>query len=133
MIDLVVKVGIICPCDIEYQSCKEILNLHNETELAGRLISSRKEKDVEVIAVQAGPGKIQCASATQLIIDKFEPDFIFDVGASGSLLEKLNINDIVCGEYSFEYDVCPGDDLTKMPDDLQKVKQGTVLCLMENH
>ena len=124
MIDLVVKVGIICPCDIEYQSCKEILNLHNETELAGRLISSRKEKDVEVIAVQAGPGKIQCASATQLIIDKFEPDFIFDVGASGSLLEKLNINDIVCGEYSFEYDVCPGDDLTKMPDDL---KTSTVL------
>ena len=68
-----------------------------------------------------------------MIIDKFEPDFIFDVGASGSLLEKLNINDIVCGEYSFEYDVCPGDDLTKMPDDLQKVKQGTVLCLIKNH
>jgi adenosylhomocysteine nucleosidase len=124
MINSKIKVGIICPCDIEYQSCKEILNLHNETELAGRLISSRKEKDVEVIAVQAGPGKIQCASATQLIIDKFEPDFIFDVGASGSLLEKLNINDIVCGEYSFEYDVCPGDDLTKMPDDL---KTSTVL------
>jgi len=119
MINSLVKVGIICPCDIEYQSCKEILKLNNETELAGRLISSRREKDVEVIAVQAGPGKIQCASATQLSIDKFEPDFIFDVGASGSLSEKLNVNDIVCGEYSFEYDVCPGDDLTKIPDDLK--------------
>ena len=65
MIDLVVKVGIICPCDIEYQSCKEILNLHNETGLAGRLISSRKEKDVEVIAVQAGPGEnTMCFSNT---------------------------------------------------------------------
>ena len=124
MINLLIKVGIICPCNIEYQSCKEILKLHNETELAGRLISSRKEKDVEVIAVQAGPGKIHCASASQLIIDKFEPDFIFDVGASGSLSEKLSINDIVCAEYSFEYDVCSGDDLTKMPDDL---KTSTVL------
>ncbi|MCG2821232.1 MAG: 5'-methylthioadenosine/S-adenosylhomocysteine nucleosidase [Candidatus Atribacteria bacterium] len=124
MINLLIKVGIICPCNIEYQSCKEILKLHNETELAGRLISSRKEKDVEVIAVQAGPGKIHCASASQLIIDKFEPDFIFDVGASGSLSEKLSINDIVCDEYSFEYDVCSGDDLTKMPDDL---KTSTVL------
>ena len=124
MINSLVKVGIICPCNIEYQSCKEILNLHNETELSGRLISSRKEKDVEVIAVQAGPGKIQCASATQLIIDKFEPDFIFDVGASGSLSEKLSINDIVCGEHSFEYDVCPGEDLTKIPDDS---KTSTVL------
>ncbi len=124
MINLLVKVGIICPCDIEYQSCKNILKLHNETELAGRLISSRKEKGVEVIAIQAGPGKIQCASATQLIIDKFEPDFIFDVGASGSLSEKLNINDIVCGEYSFEYDVYLSDDLTKISDDL---KTSTVL------
>ena len=119
MINSLVKVGIICPCDIEYRSCKEILKLHNEIELAGRLISSRRGKDVEVIAVQAGAGKIQCASATQLIIDKLEPDFIFDVGASGSLSEKLSINNIVCGEYSFEYDVCPGDDLTKIPDDLK--------------
>ena len=119
-----VKVGIICPCPEEYQTCKKILKLRNETELAGRLISSRKEKDVEVIAVSAGAGKIHCASATQLIIDKFEPDFIFDVGAAGSLSEKLNINDIVCGEYSFEYDVCPDDDLTKMTDDL---KTSTVL------
>ncbi|PKP61085.1 hypothetical protein CVT91_03875 [Candidatus Atribacteria bacterium HGW-Atribacteria-1] len=124
MINSLVKVGIICPCDIEYQSCKEILKLHNETKLAGRLISSRKEKDVGVIAIQAGAGKICCASAAQLIIDKFEPDFIFDVGASGSLSEKLSINDIVCGEYSFEYDVCPSDDLTKIPDDL---KTSTVL------
>jgi len=124
MIDSLVKVGIICPCDIEYQSCKEILKLHNETELASRLISSRREKDVEVIAVQAGAGKICCASATQLIIDKFKPDFIFDVGASGSLSEKISINDIVCGEHSFEYDVCPGDDLKKIPDEL---KTSTVL------
>jgi len=124
MINSLVKVGIICPCDIEYQSCKEILKLHNETKLAGRLISSRREKNIEVIAIQAGAGKICCASATQLIIDKYQPDYIFDVGASGSLSEKLNINDIVCGEYSFEYDVCPGNDLTKMPDDL---KTGTVL------
>lgn len=124
MINSLVRIGIICPCDIEYQSCKEILKLHNETELAGRLISSRREKDVEVIAIKAGPGKIQCASATQLIIDKFEPDFVFDVGASGSLSVDVNLYDIVCGEHSFEYDICPTDKLAKMPDDL---KTSTVL------
>jgi len=84
MINSLVKVGIICPCKDEYQSCKKILKLNNETELAGRLISSRREKDVEVIAIEAGAGKIHCASATQLIIDKFQPDFIFDIGAAGS-------------------------------------------------
>ena len=119
MINSLVKVGIICPCNIEYQSCKEILNLHNETELAGRLISLRKEKDVEVIAVQAGPGKIQCASATQLIIDKFNLNFVFDVGASGSLSDDVNLHDIVCGEYSFEYDVCSNKDFENIPEDLK--------------
>ena len=124
MINSLVKIGIICPCSSEYKSCKKILKLNDETELAGRIISSRKEKDVEAIAIQAGAGKIRCASASQLIIDKFEPDFIFDVGASGSLSEKLSINDIVCAEHSFEYDVCPDDDLAKMTDDL---KTSTVL------
>ena len=124
MINSLLEIGIICPCGIEYQSCKKILNLHNETEFAGRLISSRKEKDVEIIAVQAGPGKIQCASATQLIIDRFELDFIFDVGASGSLSDEVNLYDIVCVEQSYEYDVCPTDEISKMPDDL---KTSTVL------
>ncbi len=124
MINSLVKIGIICPCPEEYQSCKKILKLNKEIKLAGRLISTRKEKEVEVIAIEAGAGKICCASASQLIIDKFEPDFIFDVGASGSLSDKLSINDIVCAEHSFEYDVCPDDDLYKMTDDL---KASTVL------
>ena len=116
MINSKIQVGIICPCDIEYAKCKGILILSNESELSGRLISSRKEKNIEVIAVKAGVGKICCASAAQLIIDKFQPDFIFDIGAAGSLSEKLSINDIVCGKYSFEYDVCTKAELLKMPD-----------------
>jgi len=119
MINSLVKVGIICPCDIEYKSCKRILKLHNETELAGRLISSRREKDVEVIAVSAGVGKIACASASQLIIDKFQPDFISDIGAAGSLSEKLSINYIVCAEHSFEYNVDTSEELIKTPDDFK--------------
>ena len=124
MVNSLVKIGIICPCPEEYQSCKKILKLNNETKLADRLISSRKEKEVEVIAIEAGAGKICCASASQLIIDKFEPDFIFDVGAAGSLSEKLSINDIICAEHSFEYDACKREELTKIPDDL---KTNTVL------
>jgi adenosylhomocysteine nucleosidase len=117
MINSKIKVCIICPGDDEYLFCKKILKLDKETEIAGRLISSRREKDVETIAVKAGEGKICCASATQLIIDKYQPDFIFDIGASGSLTKKININDIVCCKNSFEYNVDTGEDLVKTPDD----------------
>ena len=112
-----VKIGIICPGDDEYLSCKKILKLDKKTKLAGRTISSRREKDVEVIAIKAGEGRICCASASQLIIDKFEPDFIFDVGAAGSLTEKLSTNDIVCAKYSFEYNVDTSKELFKTPSD----------------
>ncbi len=119
MNNTLLKIGIICPGDDEYLSCKKILKLDHEAELAGRLISSRKEKDIEVIVVKAGEGKICCASAAQLIIDKYQPDFIFDIGASGSLSDKLSINDIVCCENSFEYNADTGEELVKTPDDFK--------------
>jgi hypothetical protein len=42
------KIGIICPLDDEYDVCKEILGLKNESEIAGRIISERKENNVKV-------------------------------------------------------------------------------------
>ena len=73
-----IKVGIICPLDVEYRVCKEELGLGDQTERAGRFIFSRKEKEIEVWAVKAGVGKINCSSATQLIIDQFHSDFVIN-------------------------------------------------------
>jgi len=112
-----IQVGIICPCDNEYQSCKEVLKLKEETEISSRLISSRKENEIEVYATKARVGKINCSSSTQLIIDQFHPDFIIDVGASGSLTDQLKVNDIVCREYVYEYYVCTGKILKKTNTD----------------
>jgi hypothetical protein len=51
------KIGIICPLDDEYNACKAILGLKNESELSGRVVSERKEDDVEIYAVKAGVDK----------------------------------------------------------------------------
>ena len=118
MRDSKVTAGIICPAPIEYRTCREVLRLSNEVELAGRLVSSRSEKGMKIVAVQAGPGKTQCASAAQLIIDRFEPDIILDVGAAGALSPKLAIFDIVCGEYAYEYDICTTEEFPRYADDL---------------
>jgi len=47
-----IGVGIVCPLDIEYETCKEELILDAETELAGRNISSRKEEGLQIRAVK---------------------------------------------------------------------------------
>lgn len=114
----ILKVGIICPCKIEYDKCKLILNLSSERNLNGRTISSKKYESCEVIAVFAGPGKIQCASATQLIIDKFNLDMIIDVGGAGSLADELKCYDIIVAKEVYEYDVCEIEDFAKFKDEL---------------
>lgn len=53
-----IKVRIVCPLDIEYKTCKDVLKLNAENELAGRYISSRKENNIKLVAVKAGVGKI---------------------------------------------------------------------------
>jgi len=110
--------GIVCPAPIEYRTCRKVLRLSTETKLAGRLVSSRSGKGMKIIAVQAGPGKTQCASAAQLIIDRFEPDLVMDVGAAGALSPKLAIFDIVCAEYAYEYDICTREEFPRYADDL---------------
>jgi adenosylhomocysteine nucleosidase len=109
------KIGIICPLDDEYNACKEILDLKNESEISGRIVSKGKKDNTEVYAIKAGVGKINCSSATQLVIDKFQTDFVIDAGVAGSLTEDLDIFDIVCAENSYEYDSSSGKELGKIP------------------
>ena len=47
------KVGIICPLDDEYNACKEILGLKNESELSGRIVSERKKDNVKVVTIKS--------------------------------------------------------------------------------
>ncbi len=113
-----IKVGMVCPCPIEYEICSNILELGNEEKLAGRAIASKTYNNINLIAISAGPGKIQSASATQLIIDVFHPNYVIDVGGAGALSSELKINDIVCVRNAYEYDVCDVEEFSCFPSDL---------------
>ena len=121
----------VCPCPVEYKTCCSILGLSKKKELSGRAVSSLTSDNIVLFAVKAGPGKIQCASATQLIIDSYRPDYVIDVGGAGALSSELKINDIVCVKNSFEYDVC---DLTKFSQLSSHLATSTVLeKLLSSH
>ena len=113
-----INVGIVCPAPIEYRECCKGLKLVEGIVIQGRHFALRSEDNINVVAVEAGPGKIACASATQLIIDRFRPEVVIDVGGSGSLSSDVDIFEVVCAENAYEYDVCPGIDVSCCPDDL---------------
>jgi adenosylhomocysteine nucleosidase len=111
-------VGIVCPAPLEYQVCRDVLEMSDEAELSGRLVSTRCHEIMKIVAVQSGPGKIQSASATQLVIDRFTPDIIIDAGGAGSLSVRVSIFDIVLAENAYEYDVCTMEEFPQLADDL---------------
>lgn len=112
------RVGIICPCPPEYETCCRILDLGNASELARRAVASKVTNESYVLALKAGLGKIRCASATQLIIDRFSPDYILDVGAAGALSDELMLFDIVCAKNAFEYDLYAIGEFSRWASDL---------------
>lgn len=112
------RIAIICPCKIEYEKCKLILNLTNESNLNGRTICLKKYNLYELVVIFAGPGKIQCASATQLVIDKFNCDIVIDVGGAGSLSDKFNYNDIIIAKEIYEFDTCEIEDYGNLKNEL---------------
>jgi len=58
----------------------------------------------EYILVRAGIGKVNAARTTQILIDKFDIEYIINLGSAGGLNDKLSIGDIVIGEKIVQHD-----------------------------
>ncbi len=59
---------------------------------------------LKAILVQNGVGKVNAARTTQMIIDKYNVEYIINVGTAGGLNNKLAIGDIVVGENLIQHD-----------------------------
>jgi adenosylhomocysteine nucleosidase len=115
------RVALVCATSAEYLHCRDQLNPGTEMRLRGRPVSTWSDEGLVASMIHAGPGKIQCASATQLLIDEFSPDLVIDAGAAGSLDPSNEIGCVVCAQNCFEYDICPIDQFTRLSQDLTTV------------
>ncbi|MDF2521133.1 MAG: adenosylhomocysteine nucleosidase [Clostridia bacterium] len=53
---------------------------------------------------KSGVGKVNAARATQIMIDKFSPEFIINIGSAGALEPSLEIGDIVISDNCIQHD-----------------------------
>ncbi len=60
--------------------------------------------EIEIALVVSGIGKVNAASATTRLIDKFEPAEIVVVGLAGALSNDLSVGDIVVADKVVQYD-----------------------------
>ena len=63
-----------------------------------------KINNKEVILVECGVGKVNSARTTQILIDKYDIEFIINVGVAGGLRDNLEIGDIVIGRKLVQHD-----------------------------
>ena len=101
------NIGIIVAVPEEQEAIEKIIKKIDEKIIYDLRFIEGKIQDKNCILVKCGVGKVNAARTTQLLIDKYNPDCIINVGVAGALNPMLNIGDIVkvAVTHSTEYDL----------------------------
>ncbi len=98
------KIGIIVAEPEEFEEIQAILAVIKREKSYGLNFLEGKIDKVECVLVKGGVGKVNAARTTQLLIDKYNPDYIINIGVAGGLNPMLNIGDIVIGDSLVQHD-----------------------------
>ena len=97
-------IGIIAAMDEEMMAIKNLMNNINENTYFGRVFYLGEIESKKVILVKAGVGKVNAASVTQLLIDKFNAQCVINVGSAGAINYDLSYGDIVISTSLVQHD-----------------------------
>ena len=98
------KIGIVVAMKVEKVAIEEkMTNKTNETIYNLPFIIG-KIGNVECILVQSGVGKVNAARTTQILIEKYKPEAVVNVGVGGSINPELKIGDVVISRQVFQHD-----------------------------
>lgn len=99
------KIGIIGAMEEEVLALKEKMILKEVRSIASLDFYVGTLKDVSVVIVQGGIGKVNAALCTQILIDCFYIDVVINTGVAGALDSSLEIGDIVISKDVVHHDV----------------------------
>ena len=98
------KIGIIFAMDEEINAFKKFIVIKNEYKIFDLHFLEGDMNNINCIMVTCGIGKVNAARATQELIDKFNIDYIMNVGVAGSINDDLDIGDVLIGEHTVQHD-----------------------------
>lgn len=95
---MMVRVGIIGAMEEEIVQIKDKIQIHNTQIYSNMEFYLGQINNKIVIIVKCGVGKVNAAICTQVLIDRYNVDYIINTGVAGAVSEVLNIGDIVISE-----------------------------------
>jgi len=100
-----VTYGIIAAMKEEMKEIKKIMSNIKEKQIYELKFIIGQIKNVDIVLVECGIGKVNAARVTQILLDNFpEINVIINVGSSASANDELDIGDIVIGEKLVQHD-----------------------------
>ncbi|SHE93759.1 5'-methylthioadenosine/adenosylhomocysteine nucleosidase [Clostridium fallax] len=98
-------IGIIGAMAMEIQLIKDKIIIDREERYAGFEFFIGKYRKLDIVLTSCGIGKVNAASCTQILIDRYNVTDIINTGIAGSLNEKVKVCDIVISDNVTYYDV----------------------------
>ena len=118
-------IGIIGAMQNEVERLVDFYNLKKDFNTKD--IYYREINDKRIVVAQSGVGKVNSASMTQYIIDKYDVDVIINTGIAGGIKNTLKVMDIVISDYVTYHDFEPVSIMESYVPDKGKLQANSVL------
>lgn len=98
-------IGIIGAMDVEIELLINRIKINEKENIAGFDYFIGSIGDKTVIITCCGCGKVNAASCTQILIDKYQVDGVINTGIAGGLHESVKVCDVVISSNVTHHDV----------------------------
>jgi len=99
------KIGIIGAMEEEIKILKKQMQEVTIKKVASMEFCEGIIKGKQVVVVRCGIGKVNAAVCTQVLADLYQVDAVINTGVAGSLLNKIDITDIVLSTDTLQHDM----------------------------
>ena len=97
-------VGIITALEEEFEDVRKMMEEKERKNILGVEVVIGKIQDIDCILTISGAGKVNAARTTQILIDKFEIEYIINIGVAGALGYNIKIGDVIIGKKIVQHD-----------------------------
>ena len=102
-------IGIIVAEEKELLALLDVMETKEEIKIYEKTFYKGIIENKNVIVVKSNVGKVNSARVCQILIDKFNPNMIINIGTAGSVDNRLEIADVVVADklYQHDFDTTP--------------------------
>lgn len=98
-------IGLIGAMDEEVAVIKSWMRGVRKETVAGCDFFIGQFEGKDIVLLQSGIGKVNAALSTTLLLSRFEPEYVINIGSAGGFAPELNVGDVVISDQVVHHDV----------------------------